>query len=279
MPAKIRVRKAIIPAAGKGTRLLPLTKTVPKEMLPLGRKPVLGHIVDELSDAGIEEMLFVISEDKLCIPKYFDGGQATFSSVNQREQKGLADAVLCAEEFAGEDAVAVALGDSVITSGEEKHVMRRLLDAYESLGAACVIAVEEVPVRDASRYGIVKPKTEVGDVFEIDDLVEKPPQDRLPSNLAIAGRYVLHPDIFNLIRNLEPGALGELQLTDAIRMLLASGRRVWCVRLRPSEKRTDIGTFSSYFEALIRTCCSDAELGEQMRLIAGAQGKVTDAQE
>lgn len=278
MPGKVKVRKAVIPAAGKGTRLLPLTKTVPKEMLPLGRKPVLGHIVDELSAAGIDQILFVISEDKLCIPKYFDDGAVTFLAVNQPEQKGLADAVSYAEEFAGEDPVAVALGDSVITSGEEKHVMRRLLDAYESLDAACVIAVEEVPVCDASRYGIVKPKSEVGDVLEIDDLIEKPPQDKLPSNLAIAGRYVIHPGIFNLIRNLEPGALGELQLTDAIRMLLASGRRVWCVRLRPNERRTDIGTFGSYFEALIRTCCTDAELGEQMRLIAGAEGKTSDAQ-
>jgi UTP--glucose-1-phosphate uridylyltransferase len=271
MPAKVTVRKAVIPAAGKGTRLLPLTKTVPKEMLPLGRKPVLGHIVDELAAAGIDEILFVISEEKSCIPKYFEDGSVRFSSVNQPEQKGLADAVLYGEEFAGEEPVAVALGDSVITSGEAKHVMRRLLDAYESLDAACVIAVEEVPVSHASRYGIVKPKSEIGDVFEIDDLVEKPPQDRLPSNLAIAGRYVLHPAIFDMIRGLKPGALGELQLTDAIKMLLASGQRVWCVRLRPSERRTDIGTFASYFEALIQTCCCDPELGEQMRLMAGAE--------
>jgi len=273
MPDKVAVRKAVIPAAGKGTRLLPLTKTVPKEMLPLGRKPVLGHIVDELADAGIDQILFVISEDKTCIPRYFDDGAVRFSSVNQPEQKGLADAVLHGEEFAGQDAVAVALGDSVITSGEDKHVMRRLIEAYESLDADCVIAVEEVPVSDASRYGIVKPKVEVGDVFEIDDLVEKPPKDRLPSNLAIAGRYVLSPAIFDLIRELKPGALGELQLTDAIKMLLTAGRRVWCVRLRQSEQRTDIGTFASYFKAIIRTCCHDGELGEQMRLIAGAESR------
>jgi UTP--glucose-1-phosphate uridylyltransferase len=276
MPAKVTVRKAVIPAAGKGTRLLPLTRTVPKEMLPLGRKPVLGHIVDELADAGIDQILFVISEDKTCIPRYFDDGAVRFSSVNQPEQKGLADAVLHGEEFAGADPIAVALGDSVITSGEDKHVMRRLLDAYESLDAACVIAVEEVPLRDASRYGIVKPKAEVGDVFEIHDLVEKPPQDELPSNLAIAGRYVLHPAIFDLIRDLKPGALGELQLTDAIKMLLKTGRRVWCVRLRQSEQRTDIGTLASYFEALIQTCCRDAELGGQMRSIASRESGRVD---
>ncbi|MDO8587782.1 MAG: sugar phosphate nucleotidyltransferase [Armatimonadota bacterium] len=266
-----KVRKAVIPAAGKGTRLLPLTRTVPKEMLPLGRKPVLHHIVDELLEAGICQVLFVISDDKTCIPRYFDDGSDRFQSVIQPRQRGLADATLYGEDFAGGDPVAVALGDSVITSGESKHVTRRLIEAYESLDAGCVIAVEEVPVADASRYGIVKPKGDAGDVFEIDDLIEKPPAGNLPSNLAIAGRYVVDPVIYDMIRGLEPGALGELQLTDAIRMLLRGGHRVWCVRLRKSEKRTDIGTFASYFEALIQACCRDEELGERMRTVAAEE--------
>jgi UTP--glucose-1-phosphate uridylyltransferase len=147
-------------------------------------------------------------------------------------------------------------------------VTRRLLDTYQSLDAACVIAVEEVPETDAPRYGIVKPKAGVGDVFEIDDLVEKPPAHELPSNLAIAGRYVLSPEMFDLILRVKPGAGGELQLTDAIRLAIAAGKRVWCVRLTKTEKRIDIGTFESYFEALMAACCSDEELGNKMRRIA-----------
>lgn len=264
-----RVRKAVIPAAGKGTRLLPLTRTVPKEMLPLGRKPVLHHIVDELTNAGIEEILFVISDDKACIPCYFEDGPVRFSSVIQPVQKGLADAVLYAEEFAAGEPVAVALGDSVIRSAETEHVMKRLLDAYSSLDAGCMIAVEEVLAADAPKYGIVKPKDRPADVFEIDDLIEKPPADNLPSNLAIAGRYVVSPQIYEVIRGLKPGALGELQLTDAIRTLLEAGQRVWCARLRrETEKRTDIGTFRTYFESWIEVCCRDEELGEQMRSFA-----------
>ncbi|MDO8683005.1 MAG: sugar phosphate nucleotidyltransferase [Armatimonadota bacterium] len=265
---KRRVTKAVIPAAGKGTRLLPLTKAAPKEMLPLGRKPVLHHIVDELLDAGIDQILFVVSEDKACIFKYFDDGSSRFSSVIQPVQRGLADAVLCAEEFAAGDPIAVALGDSVITSGEDAHITKRLLKAYETLDAACMIAVEEVPEADAPRYGIVKPKIEPSDVFEIDDLIEKPPIDQLPSNLAIAGRYILDASIFDIIRHLKPGALGELQLTDAIRLLLKSDRRVWCSKLRKTERRRDIGTFASYFEAVIAECCADKEFGEQMKKLS-----------
>jgi len=268
MTRNVKVRKAVIPAAGKGTRLLPLTRTVPKEMLPLGRKPVLHHIVDELLAAGLEQILFVISADKNCIPRYFDDGCGRFFSVVQDSQIGLADAVSKAEDFAAGEPVAVALGDSVISSGEPTHVTKRLLDAYQSLDAGCVIAVEEVPETDAPRYGIVKPKTDVSDLFEIEDLIEKPPVHELPSNLAIAGRYVLSPEMFELIRRVEPGAGGELQLTDAIRLAIAAGKRVWCARLTKNEKRIDIGTFASYFEALMAACCSDEELGNKMRSIA-----------
>jgi UTP--glucose-1-phosphate uridylyltransferase len=234
-------------------------------MLPLGRKPVLHHIVDELAAAGIEETLFVISNEKACIPRYFEQEPGRFESVVQPAQLGLADAVLQAERFVGDQPFCVALGDSVISSGERTHVTGRLLEAWTAVDAACIIAVEEVPEEDAPRYGIVKPKTVVDDVFEIDDLVEKPPRDRLPSNLAIAGRYILDPEIFELIRRLEPGAGGELQLTDAIRLLLAEGRRVWCVPLRKSERRRDIGTFGSYFEAVVAACCADEEFGNKMK--------------
>ena len=264
MSRNCKVTKAVIPAAGKGTRLLPLTRTVPKEMLPLGRKPVLHHIIDELTDAGIEQFLFIVSEDKACIPNYF-GDSSQFSSVIQKSQLGLADAVLHGEDFAGDDPICVALGDSVITSGESVHVTQRLLQAFSETGAACVIGVEEVSEEDAPRYGIVRPKVAASDVFEIDDLVEKPSRESLPSNLAIGGRYVLDPMIFDLIRKLKPGAGGELQLTDAVKMTLEVGRPVWCVRLRPSERRRDIGTFASYFEAQIAEFCSDEELSSKMK--------------
>lgn len=249
-----KISKAIIPAAGKGTRLFPLTKAVPKELVPLGRKPVLEHIVDEVIESGITEILFIISKEKTAIQTHFgdslDG--VKFSYAIQDEQKGLADAVYCAKEFVGDDSFAVVLGDSVIETDQSVLPFRRVLDTYENTDAKGVIVVEKAPYEEISRYGIVKPKYSVAPSFEIDGLVEKPKPEDAPSDYAIAGRYAFDSMIFDYIDRTPRGANGEYQITDSIDLMLRDGNEVWCVALGENETRRDIGTFESYFEAFAR---------------------------
>lgn len=246
------ITKAVIPAAGKGTRLLPLTKAVPKELIPLGTKPVLEHIVEEVVQSGITEILFVISEEKTAIRSHFGSGchGARFTYAFQVEQKGLADAVYCGKDFVGDSPFAVVLGDSIIDTDQPVLPFRRVLDTYETTGAAGVIVVQKTPLEEVSRYGIVKPKDEVGPSFEIDALVEKPKPEDAPSEYAIAGRYAFDATIFDCIDRTPRGANGEYQITDSIGILLQDGKEVWCVALGENEIRRDIGTFPSYFEAL-----------------------------
>lgn len=247
-----KVTKAVIPAAGKGTRLLPLTKAIPKELIPLGCKPVLEHIVEEITESGITDVLFVISEDKTAIRTHFgdSANGVKFFYAFQKEQKGLADAIYCSKEFAGNDHFAVVLGDSIIETDQSTHPFRRLLDTYEQTNASGVIIVEKTPREQVSRYGIVSPKHSIAPNFEIDALVEKPKPEDAPSEYAIAGRYVFSPDIFRYIENTQKGAGGEYQITDSIGLMLKDKNEVWCVALGENEARYDIGTFDSYFEAL-----------------------------
>lgn len=247
------ITKAVIPAAGKGTRLLPLTKAVPKELIPLGTKPVLEHIVEEVIASGITEILFVISEEKTAIRSHFGDGQdgVSFNYTFQAEQKGLADAIYCAKDFAGTDPFAVVLGDSIIDTDQPVLPFRRVLDTYRDTSAAGVIIVQKTPLDEVSRYGIVKPKGGVAPSFEIDALVEKPSPEQAPSDYAIAGRYAFDPIIFDYIDKTPRGAVGEYQITDSVGLMLQGGHEVWCVALAENEIRRDIGTFPSYFEALL----------------------------
>lgn len=247
------ITKAVIPAAGKGTRLLPLTKAVPKELIPLGTKPVLEHIVEEVIQAGITQILFVISEQKTAIRTHFGDGinGVRFDYEFQTVQKGLADAIFCAKDFVGDDPFAVVLGDSTIETDRDILPFRRVLDTYENTDASGVIVVQKTPRDEVARYGIVKPKSDVAPSFQIDGLVEKPMPDEAPSEYAIAGRYAFDANIFEYIKRTAPGANGELQITDSIGLMLADGAEVWCVALEDNEIRRDIGTFESYFEALI----------------------------
>ena len=246
-----RISRAVIPAAGKGTRLLPLTKAIPKELVPLGRKPVLQHIVEECASCGIEEVLFVISEGKEAIRTHFgeSGDGMRFSYTYQAEQKGLADAIYRGREFVGNDPFAVALGDSVIETDQDVLPFKRVLDTYEDTSASAVIVVQRTPRTEVSRYGIVKPKRGIAPSFEIESLVEKPSPGDAPSEYAIAGRYAFDPIVFDYIDRTPRGAGGEYQITDSIQLMLADGREVWCVALSEREIRRDIGTFESYFEA------------------------------
>ena len=176
---------------------------------------------------------------------------AHFFYTRQRLQRGLGDAVLCGENFAGEEPFLVALGDSILGLHAKSNVVARLAEVYESKHASCVIAVEEVPRDQTRHYGIVQPEDETADSFRIVNLIEKPKPEESPSNLAIAGRYIFSPVIFEMIRRVKPDQRGEIQLTDAIQRLCDERRRVMGVRLGPGERRYDIGNFPSYFESFV----------------------------
>jgi UTP--glucose-1-phosphate uridylyltransferase len=240
---------------------------------------------------GIEQILFVTGRSKSSIENHFDHDpelvrtltaankmdlleelgfeelQAHFFYTRQRLQKGLGDAILCGENFAGEDSFLVALGDSILGLHANSKVVTRLAEVFESKRASCAIAVEEVPREETSHYGIVQPDKDGGDSFRVIDLVEKPRPEDAPSNLAIAGRYVFSPLIFDMIRRIQPDKRGEIQITDAIRLLCEEGKRVVAVKLAPDEKRYDIGNFPSYFETFVEFALADPVHGAGFRKV------------
>ena len=286
------IESAVVPVAGLGTRLLPCTKSQPKEMLPVGRKPVVQYVVEELEDAGMKRILFVTGRSKKAIEDHFDydaelnrllnddankqdlldelGFERTevaFLYIRQRAlQKGLGDAIRHAEPFAGGRPFVVALGDSILAGGRGASTVKKLIEVHERENAACVIAFEEVPIEEISSYGVAAPAdTPAGDVFGIADLIEKPAVGEAPSNLAIAARYVLSPLIFDALADTPPGKNDEVQLTDAIRLLLRGGEKIYGVRLPEGERRYDIGNFESYFKSFVEFALADEKYGPALR--------------
>ena len=312
------IRKAVVPVAGLGTRMLPLTRSVPKEMLPLGRKPAIHHVVDELAAAGIERILFVTSSRKKAIEEYFvsggtsdgaantsggtsDGAANTpggtsdgppaldYSFVRQEVPGGNGDAVRLGKAFAGSDAFVVAWGDTVIRSTGEESVLRRMMATHGKEDAACTIAVEHVPEDKVSRYGIVKPRYASDASFPVDDIVEKPPAESAPSRYAVSARYICGPGIFPALEATPRGRNGELWLADAICGLLRAGNpggsgdpggvvgardpgvrgrpggEVWCVPLASADRRYDIGTPLTYWEAFADYAVEDEVDGTAFR--------------
>src|SRR3981081_4598980 len=282
------VNIAVIPVAGLGTRLLPATKSQPKEMLPVGRKPVVQYVIEELTRVGITRVLFITGPGKASIEKHFDlnaeliqtlresGKEELLAALEferatvqyfytrQRQLLGLGHAVSCAQSFVGNQPFVVALGDSIIGMHAESDVVQRMTRCYHEREAAAVIAFEEVPHDDVGQYGIARPKTD-DELFEIVDLIEKPSPLEAPSNLAIAARYVLSPAIFKALAETRRGKGGEIQLTDAIRVVIRNGGRAYGVRLRPGERRYDIGNFEAYFEAFVAFALADPKFGPAFR--------------
>lgn len=293
------VARAIVPVAGLGTRLLPATKSMPKEMLPVGRKPVVQYVVEELQAAGIAQILLITGRRKQAIEDHFDvdpeliaglqragneqqladlayhNGNTRFFYTRQAEPRGLGDAVLYGAEFAGAEPCVVSLGDSIIRSSREGEALRGLIAAHKATGASATIMVEEVSADDTYRYGIVAPAgaadPPAGEPFRLRDIIEKPRLGAAPSRLAVAARYVLNPEIFDALRQTPLDARGELQLTDAIRVLIQWGKPVYAWRLRADERRYDIGNFESYFRAFVDFALADDRYGYTLRQYLKAQ--------
>jgi UTP--glucose-1-phosphate uridylyltransferase len=264
----VTVTDAVIPVAGLGTRLLPATRSQPKEMLPVVDKPVVQHVVEELAAAGIRRVLFVTGRRKRAIEDHFDadpeladvaipGNGLQFLYTRQPRPAGLGDALARAGRFAGEDGAVVALGDTIVTAG----VVSRLIAAYECGGVAAAVAVEPVPDEAVSRYGVVI----ADDSGVVRDVIEKPDPETVDSRLAIAARYVLGPSVFESLAQTPPDASGEVQVADALRAVIAAGGRVVAVPLEPGERRHDIGTVQSYCEAFLEHALTDPRHGPALR--------------
>lgn len=265
------VKKAIIPAAGLGTRFLPATKSMPKEMLPIVDVPSIQYIVEEAVKSGIKEILIITNPYKKCIEDHFDktfeleerlnrsgktkelemiheiSEMADFFFVRQKEPKGLGHAILCAKAFVGDEPFAVMLGDDVVVNREEAPAIRQLMDQYELTGSS-ILGVQQVPMEETRKYGIVKMNQRIREgLFDLEDMVEKP-KENPPGNLAVMGRYILSPGIFEHLKDQRPGALGEIQLTDAIAALMKE-EKVYAYEFKG--KRYDIGDKFGYIKAIL----------------------------
>lgn len=258
-----RVKKAIIPAAGLGTRFLPATKAMPKEMLPIINKPTIQYIVEEAVEAGIEDIIIVTGKGKRAIEDHFDNAfelenrlledgkleilrevqrssKVEIHYIRQKEPKGLGHAVWCARRFIGDEPFAVLLGDDIVTG--RVPCLKQLIDQYEETQNS-IIGVQHVPDEVTNRYGIIEPDQQEDRLYRVNNFVEKPSPGTAPSNLAIMGRYVFSPKIFKYLEMQEAGAGGEIQLTDAIQRLNQS-ERVFAYRFEG--KRYDVGERLGY---------------------------------
>ncbi len=287
------IRKAVIPVAGLGTRLLPATKSQPKEMLPVGRKPAVQYVVEEMVEAGITQILLITGRQKSSIEDHFDretelerrlvrtGAYDLAEELNffeedvalfytrQSVQSGPADAIRLAADFVGDEPFVVAYGDTIITSQQRPSLIQRMLEDHLRSGARATLAVETVRREEVQRYGIVQPTAgtppQPTAAFEIDDLIEKPEVATAPSTLAITPRYIFDRAIFDAIGRTLPGRGGELWLTDSIAILLRQGDGVRCLPLGAGEKRYDIGNFETYFKAFIDFALADERYGYMIR--------------
>ena len=265
----MKVRKAVIPAAGLGTRFLPATKAQPKEMLPIVDKPTIQYIVEEAIASGIEDILIVTGRGKRAIEDHFDksyeledilkrkgedelltlvqsiSNLANVNYVRQKEPRGLGHAIFCARSFIGNEPFAVMLGDDIVDS--EIPCLKQMIEVYEKYNTT-VLGVQQVAHEDVSKHGIIQ-CTEIDKrIFKIEDMVEKPDQDKAPSNVAILGRYIIEPDIFTCLERVTPGKGGEIQLTDALRMLLSSGTMIAYDFVG---KRYDVGNKLGFLQATV----------------------------
>jgi len=274
----MKVRKAIIPAAGLGTRFLPATKAQPKEMLPIVDKPTIQYIIEEAVASGIEEILIVTGRNKKCIEDHFDRSVeleleleksnkdemlemvkeisdiADIHYIRQKEPKGLGHAILCARAFVGDEPFAVLLGDDVVDS--EVPCLKQLMDCYDEYKTS-ILGVQTVPKDDVNKYGIVDGLHIEDRVYKVKNLVEKPAIEEAPSNVAILGRYIITPQIFNILEETKPGKGGEIQLTDALETLI-SQEAMYAYNFEG--KRYDVGDKLGFLQATVEFALKREEL-------------------
>ncbi|AXT69700.1 UTP--glucose-1-phosphate uridylyltransferase GalU [Vibrio sp. dhg] len=262
------IKKCLFPAAGYGTRFLPATKSMPKEMMPVVNKPLIEYGVEEAIEAGMDGMCIVTGRGKHSLMDHFDKNyelehqisgsskevllddirslidSASYTYIRQREMKGLGHAILTGRELVGDEPFAVVLADDLCVN-EDKGVLAQMVDLYKQFRCS-IVAVQEVPETETHKYGVIAGEMIKDDIFRIDNMVEKPEPGTAPSNLAIIGRYILTPDIFELIENTEPGKGGEIQITDALMQQAQNG----CVlAYKFKGQRFDCGSVEGYIEA------------------------------
>ncbi|MHB7918499.1 UTP--glucose-1-phosphate uridylyltransferase GalU [Staphylococcus hominis] len=278
----MQIKKAIIPAAGLGTRFLPATKAMPKEMLPILDKPTIQYIVEEAARAGIEDIIIVTGKHKRAIEDHFDSQKelettlyekgklelldrvqystdlANIFYIRQKEQKGLGDAIYTAKQFIGNEPFAVLLGDDIVES--ENPAIKQLMEQYETTGKS-VIGVQTVPDSETHRYGIIAPKSQNGSLYEVNRFVEKPEKGTAPSNLAIMGRYILSPKIFDYLKTQTEGSGGEIQLTDAIERLNKNDK-VYAFDFEG--QRYDVGEKTGFVKTTIEYALKDEEMRNEI---------------
>jgi len=280
----MRVRKAIIPAAGLGTRFLPATKAQPKEMLPIVDKPTIQYIIEEAIASGIEEILIITGRNKRAIEDHFDrsvelelalannrknnlfkmvrdiSDMANIHYVRQKEPRGLGHAINCARSFVGNEPFAVLLGDDIVHN-EENPCLKQLIDIYEKYETT-VLGVQTVDKNDVSKYGIVDGNFMEDRLYSVNSLVEKPSKDEAPSNIAILGRYIITPEIFDILDNTDPGAGGEIQLTDALKEL-AIRQPMYAYDFKG--KRYDVGNKQGFLEATVEFALRRDDLRDEFK--------------
>ena len=276
-----KIRKAIIPAAGLGTRFLPATKAQPKEMLPIVDKPTIQYIIEEAIASGIEEILIITGRSKKCIEDHFDksvelemeleksgknelldlvrdiSDMVDIHYIRQKEPRGLGHAIHCAKTFVGDEPFAILLGDDVVYN-EEKPCLKQLIDCYNEYKTS-VLGVQTVPESHVSKYGIVDGKYIEGKVYKVKGLVEKPSVEEAPSNVAILGRYIVTPRIFDILENTKPGKGGEIQLTDALLELMGQ-ESMYAYDFEG--RRYDVGDKLGFLEATVEYALRRPELRE-----------------
>lgn len=280
----MKVRKAVIPAAGFGTRMLPASKSVPKEMLPIYDKPTLHHIVKEVVDSGITDILIIISKDKGSIADYFDvnfeleyelnkksseisreihelSKMANIYTIRQKKKNGLGDAIKYAESFVGDEPFAILLGDDIIyNTPNELPCIKQMVDIYETEQSP-ILGVQKVSWEDVSKYGIVNGEKTSDRITEVESLVEKPNRDEATTNLAILGRYIVTPDIFPILHETKPGKNNEIQLTDALNKL-AEKRKM--IAYDFIGKRYDVGNKLGFVKATVDFALHDEKIKDEL---------------
>jgi UTP--glucose-1-phosphate uridylyltransferase len=279
----MKVKKAVIPAAGFGTRFLPATKVVPKELLPIVDKPTIQYIMEEVAAAGIEEVILITGREKGSIEDHFDTStelenhlkkkgmkdllqmvqdiaeMVTLVSVRQKEPLGLGHAILCAKKIVGEEPFAVLLGDDLIDA--KISCIKQMMDVYQEMDGA-LIAIQKVPKAETHLYGIIKGKKVKDRIYRVEEMVEKPPKGKAPSNLAIIGRYILPSQIFGILEKVSPDGRGEIQLTDGLRAL---NQKVPIFGYEFLGDRYDAGDKLGYLQANISFALKHPELSSKLK--------------